>query len=285
MTTPHEAEIESFEVQHDAAEYWTPEQMEAAEPFPMPSLPDDLERTPPDEGSTASKSPAECVARAESDMSRPPNSAIGKLFFDSNGKHYACSATAVGPHKVLTAAHCLVVPETGAEATNIMFYPGYPRADKLKYPGVNVVYWNPWKSTGKTTWDYAMFSVAQDMAPTIGNVGSLWDATTWWRDWIASGYPEEPRAFYSGKQFFQATGSQYATYIDNIVEMNKNGMGQGSSGGPWLTTNTDNISSKIDGSGNSGWYVNSVQAAGEGCLAIGPYFDANYKQMYDTVKQ
>jgi hypothetical protein len=123
-----------------ALSYWTPARMEDAEPLSVLTLPG----PPPAGGSTAavrSGVVAQAATTEGIDTGDPtlfPNRANGKIFgayrIGSQLENYQCSGSVVespganvglATAVVLTAAHCVIDPETGVVARFVIFVPGY----------------------------------------------------------------------------------------------------------------------------------------------------------------
>jgi V8-like Glu-specific endopeptidase len=118
---------------------WTPAALEEAEPLPVVELPGSPPAGARTAAITAEAATNTAFEGAEVGAGEFPNLANGKLFGEYRIplnseeieiKKYECSASVVPSRKgnvILTAAHCVIDPETGVTATagSVVFIPGY----------------------------------------------------------------------------------------------------------------------------------------------------------------
>ena len=104
------------------------------------------------------------------DADRYPWSAVGKLFNSIGG---ACTAVAVAPDKVLTAAHCLYAFRTHRflQADSIHFLLGYARGDYRVHARVASYAvgpgYDPADETRTAAADWAVLTLAEPLPPAV----------------------------------------------------------------------------------------------------------------------
>ena len=104
------------------------------------------------------------------DADRYPWSAVGKLFNSIGG---ACTAVAVAPDKVLTAAHCLYAFRTHRflQADSIHFLLGYARGDYRVHARVASFAigpgYDPADETRTAAADWAVLTLAEPLPPAV----------------------------------------------------------------------------------------------------------------------
>ena len=168
----------------------------------------------------------------------------GKVFFHLGRGDYVCSGSAIlsaDRSTVLTAGHCADDPETGAQATEWVFVPGYRRGATPYgvFPATAVVSAQGWRTGGDFDVDLAFANVDRNAAgvlltDAVGGQPVAFD-TPRGRPAVALGYPAE--APWDGEVLVgcagplrQDTGTTAST--DQGIACSMTG---GSSGGPWLS--------------------------------------------------
>ena len=108
--------------------------------------------------------------RALVDADRYPWSAVGKLFNSIGG---ACTAAAIAPDRVLTAAHCLYAFRTRRflRPESIHFLLGYARGDYRVHARVSSIAigpgYDPGDETRTAAHDWAVLTLAEPLPPAV----------------------------------------------------------------------------------------------------------------------
>jgi hypothetical protein len=279
----------SQEPQDERSQYWTAERRAAATPVPFAIDEETFERimadNPSPESAAETHAPAApasppagdgeargaaCPASRVSSPPTFPYCAIGKIFFTQSGRDWVGSAAAVNHHTLLTAGHCVHVGGGGGWSSWVHFFPYYPYVFAPNYWPDKLWAWDAWINSKDYKFDYAMLHVPVDMQPAIGYLGSLWNAGISGVSWESVGYPAGSP--YPGDWMYHTTGANVTG--TNPIAMGNNGMTGGCSGGPWLASHA--------GARRYANSVNSFGYASQPCNMYGPYFDNNYKTMFDA---
>jgi hypothetical protein len=266
-------------------EYWTPERMDAAQPYPLPMLsPEQLQdlkqyEQRPFRNRVPVIVEGDRIEQVQgipqvADVNQRPFWNGGRFFFPTPQGDFTGTAAFVGANNiVMTAAHCVISQLTGEWYNNLMFYRAYNNGggQKIGVPMVSVMsnFYNPDISV-KTPWDYA-FILTSDISQAgwLGLQISLPFTT-----WSSIGYPGN---FGGGKQMYQVAGNG-AYSGGGIVFMNGNPMSQGASGGAWIGA----LSSNYGPYNNMAIGLNS--GGGPGGQVSGPYFDETFYSLFEHVK-
>ena len=267
-----------------AADYWTPERMQAAVPGDTlagkalergnrtsPAL---VEKGKP--SSTKGTKGKPTIAQSEN-----PVSHIGKVFFTMGTTNYVCSGNAVtsgNRSTVATAGHC--VNESGAYATNFVFVPAYDNgaAPYGKWTAKALYAPSQWVSNGDMTYDTAFAVVNPDsngklLTDVVGGSGTAFNQARG-LTYKAFGYPQASP--FNGTSLWSCTGK--ATNDTNNPQFGTQGipcdMTGGSSGGPWFIQM--NSSTGSDGLQNS---INSYGYNGSAVM-YGPYWGSVIEATY-----
>ena len=267
-----------------AADYWTPERMQAAVPGDTlagkalergnrsaaaveKGKPSSTKGTKPTTGSPA-------IAKSED-----PVSHIGKVFFTLGHSNYVCSGNAVSSDNgstVATAGHC-VNEGPGAYATNFIFVPAYENgaAPYGKWTAKTLYAPTQWVSAGDMTYDTGFAVVNPDsngdlLTDVVGGSGTAFNPARG-LEYTSYGYPAA--APFDGQTLKSCTGT--AAKDPNNPQFGTQGipcdMTGGSSGGPWF------IGSDSEGLQNS---INSYGYNGSAVM-YGPYWGKVIKATYD----
>ncbi|HET8593582.1 MAG TPA: hypothetical protein VFL56_07930 [Solirubrobacterales bacterium] len=199
----HELEASPAEVR----EYWTPEQMRAAEPLDDPG------------GGRLERGPARAAAAPDQEIppeldTTYPYRIHGKLFLTLNGSNGQCSATVVTSFSrdlVLTAGHCLAEPRPGgtAWARNLLFVPAYRdgNAPLGSYPGSNAGVPAVWAVAGAISFDVGVVKLApgaggaiQDQLGSRGIAFNRAAKSFKGKTFQMFGYPAAPEPTYNGQR-------------------------------------------------------------------------------------
>ena len=250
-----------------AADYWTPERMQAA--VPGDTLAGKaLERGNRSNPLLVEKGKATTTKGTKGKpriaQSESPVSHIGKVFFTMGTTNYVCSGNAVtsGNHStVATAGHC--VNESGAYATNFVFVPAYDNgaAPYGKWVAKGLYAPTQWVSNGDMTYDTGFAVVNPDskgelLTDVVGGSGTAFNQA-YGLTYKAYGYPQASP--FDGTSLWSCTGK--ATKDTNNPQFGTQGipcdMTGGSSGGPWFiqtnsTTGSDGLQNSINSYGYNG---------------------------------
>jgi V8-like Glu-specific endopeptidase len=273
-----------------AKEYWTPERMKGAKPYPMPSLSSEqlqeLIQQNEQAGIIQNRRPVimqddptlEGIQGTPqvADVNQRPFWNGGRFFFTtSQGVDSSGTAAFVGANNmVMTAAHCVTDPFSGAPYSNLMFYRAYNNGggQKVGAPSVGVwtTFYNP-ATPVKTPWDYA-FIRTNDLS------GAGWlglQLNLPYSSWTAIGYPGN---FGNAQQMYKVVGN-LGSNRGGVVIMNGNPMTGGASGGAWIGALSPDY----------GLYNNmaiGLTSGGspDGQSVSGPYFDDNTYSLYEFIR-
>jgi len=209
-----------------------------------------------------------------------PYRTIGKLFFTQKGELYGGSAVLIAPNVLLTAAHC--VYDDGAWSAHVEFYPSYPSREGndpfYRFGYHSLACWGSWiGDTGNYARDYAMVWVDAAPGQELGFLGLEWlgyDGTNLeGRRWEAVGYPVVPNPPFDGSTMDHTVGSFVEGDQPGVIGMSNDNMGDGASGGPWLTS-------------LAGRYVNGVTSHthdGESFTSFSPFFTSDVFALYKYI--
>ncbi len=210
-----------------------------------------------------------------------PLPAVGALFGAGSDEHY-CTASVVHSRSgllAMTAAHCLV----GAGA-GVRFVPGYGPSGSGPAGSwtVEAVYaTDGWRATQDPSQDYAVLRLAAsapDPALTrgrpltvegrVGSVGTP-GATPGQAPAPASSQPIDVRGYPLGKQDAQRACTTAITTRNGSPSIDCNDFGPGTSGSPWLTSDTP-------GTGTLVGLIGGFEQGGCGAqVSYSPTFDAS----------
>ena len=184
--------------------------------------------------------------KSDEALSRWPSNAIGKILSDGG----SCSGSAIGPHLVLSAGHCVHPGNSAAGGYgNVRFQPGYPLHGTW-YLASEVFVHRGWVNGGAFQWDYSIIYFANPLPLTAywGIIAGV--------DWgkarqcspgeqncrrsavFSYGYPAA--APFTGRfQFYDpvAHSCWYCSsgrLVFKIVGMDYWDLAPGASGGPWM---------------------------------------------------
>jgi V8-like Glu-specific endopeptidase len=178
---------------------WTPERMEAALPYPMPSpsatgergncrpgeptgppslipghdesvewTPSEPQTFPEIAGEGASEGYGypppytrhQVFPSTEAIYFKYPYKTVGVLFFSQNGFDYRCSASSIGNYAVWTAGHC-IADGAGNWSSNFLFIPGYRDGSPI-FP--------LWVWTGQEGWTFTDWAYSGNFCLDMGGV-------------------------------------------------------------------------------------------------------------------
>jgi hypothetical protein len=303
-----------------AAAYWTPARMEAAEPLALPKPAHGRPRlgVARDRGGRGTFVDAEGTHRleavgevgpadaytypfpytgrgVETQLYRKfPYSTIGKIFgIWDDGQPFTCTGASVasGPRQVVfTAGHC-VQDETGA-ATRLVFVPAYRNGIQPfgAFAGFGTKWvLTPWQDSQDYSYDMAAFAVrvnrqGRKLQDAVGALGFAFNGSRV-QHWELFGYPGNDPFTGESLQLCEASWA-----ADDITEVGGVGpatigvgcdMTEGSSGGPWLLRQRDEVTplvvrSLLNGINSYGYIDDPADPPPYGSVAMfGPYFDSS----------
>ena len=211
--------------QSAAVQYWTPERMRAAAPYPMPTAhitgPAAKKQAVGVPGRVSGLTPAGAVSGAAATQPAVtggftypypytrfavypatlrtsfPLSVNGKLFFTQNGGGYVCSATSViapSRTRVWTAGHC-VADGAGHFDTAAVFVPAYNNgtAPFGSFAATGFTTSTAWLNTYDLSVDFGAFRTGRNaagktLAAAVGAAGFAWNQPDG-QEWLADAYP------------------------------------------------------------------------------------------------
>jgi V8-like Glu-specific endopeptidase len=245
-------------------EYWTEERLSRARPVEPPRaepVPGEIDTSAPPAQTDASEgpgSPEGAAPRAElpeafatalvAHPAQYPHRTVGKLFVRIGGEDRAGSAAVVNRSGILTAAHCVRDPYTGAWATQVAFAPAFDN-------GVNPAFglWPVGMMFVRNEWLVPPIDTSFDFSfcrvPSVEGV-EIGDLVGWLgivvnrpdiRYWNDHGYPAAAIAHFpfNGQRMWNCAGD-YSQLVGSTVFKDGNLTG-GASGGPWIVQNDQGL--------------------------------------------
>lgn len=270
---------------------WTPSAMDDAQAVPRPNIDPDAVRSavrqvrgeraarPEVPGTSEAKDLASADGqRASGDVYQKPLYWAGKLFFRQGNDDFVCSAQFVSPNVILTAAHCVRDPDSGAWNSDFIFALQYRNGEYSQRYGYECVATkNGWVQPGfeKYPYDYALILV--DRPSKTGYFGTHWGWEGQYSDAVKIGYP----GGVADGQVMQVETGPIVT-DSAIVQINHGNPAdqRGSSGGAW-------IGNYSDGGAAEGNYIISVESFGfddQPGVDYGPYLTSEFKDLWDYVE-
>jgi V8-like Glu-specific endopeptidase len=218
------------------------------------------------------------------DYSVFPYSTVCKVFFTDGGDDYVCSGSVWPSHSVITAGHCVYNDETHRYHTNVIVVPQYKNNQSPygSFPATSLTTTEGWQD-GDYAYDLGLIQTANKNGYKIsyytGNLGGRWNVTQI-QHYTILGYPKGPPFNGATQQICQ---SSYA-FTDPTFSPATTGVGcdltGGSSGGPWVI--------KFSGNAGGSNQVNGVMSYGYNRQPKGsysPYFGNAAKKLWDYARR
>jgi V8-like Glu-specific endopeptidase len=271
--------------------FWTAKRLRGAEPLPLLTYSRPGGHLVQADGGA---SPATLDPSADgTDTGDPtvfPNRANGIVFFFYDATQYRCSGSVVDSPAgdvVLTAGHCVIAPASGAQATDIVFIPGYRDGAEPfgEWPATSFVTTAQWQSTSGSgdsdnadeAGDIAMLTLANrpgdgaTIQSVVGAVGIGFNQPrnqTYMEYGYPAGFP-----YQNEERLYELTSplaGNDSSFTPATMAITSDFTG-GSSGGPWLV-----------GSPPVALSVNDYKYSSDPNHMYGPYFGSIAQQLYAT---
>jgi V8-like Glu-specific endopeptidase len=179
----------------------------------------------------------------EYDTSTYPNSTVGKVFFDQNGKSYVCSGAVIAEHAIWLAGHC-VSDGHGHFSTNLTFVPQYDTgfAPEGSFDCPELWTKGGWLNNHNFKYDQGVAvcndnEFGQTPRAAVGRLGFQWNQKKPLH-YNALGYPQAAPFDGSTMQHCQSSfghrDTKLGTTGPNPIAIGCDMTG-GASGGPWIT--------------------------------------------------
>lgn len=216
-----------------------------------------------------------------------PFKAVGRLFFESGGVKYSCSAASIGNYAIWTAGHCVHKGDGSSEgwAQRVVFVPAYHdgRAPYGQWAAANLWTKLEWYENGDFRHDMGGAVLkklnGKVISKVVGALGFAWNQPLAVH-WHAAGYPAGSP--FTGRRQYLCLAS-FASSDAAMGDPAPSGIGcdltPGVSGGPWiqnLRPNTVGGANFVSGNYSYGYLDEPLQI-------YSPYFDDSAKGLYDAL--
>jgi len=271
--------------------FWTPRRIRQAEPMSVLTFSKPGGHVVEAGGASPAAADPSADGTDTGDSTRYPNSANGVVLFFYGPDEFRCSGSVVNTsagNVVLTAGHCVIDPDTGTQATDIVFIPGYRDGAEPfdEWPATSFATTSQWQSTAggpnpNEAGDMAMLTLnnrpsdSATLQSVVGAVGIAFNQPRL-QTYMEYGYPA---AFpYDGTRLYELTspwGRDDSQFSPNPIGISSDFTG-GSSGGPWLVGNAplaESVSDYVYVSAPPSWLG----------YMYGPYFDSIAQNLFVSV--
>jgi V8-like Glu-specific endopeptidase len=271
-----------------ATAFWTAHRREIAKPL----APVELGGSPPASLRRASSRRAAGSAVKGTDTGNStvyPNSANGVVFgryHTADGTwYYRCSGSVVNSPSeslVMTSGHCVIDPETGAKATNLVFVPGYRDGAEPygEWAATSFSTTSKWSSTAggprpDEAGDIAFLQIASGAHTLQDTVGAIGIAFNQPRDKTYTEYGYPSARPYDGSRLFKLSGRFADTDggFSPATQSIPSDFTPGSSGGPWVVGGDSPVALSI-----TDYTYSSLPG-----FMFGPYFGTAVQTLYESV--
>lgn len=231
--------LEGKKAEKDILKFWTVEQRRQARPVPIGAKRAGVRQAEETQGEhILAQGVSQAVEVTDTELTQSPYCSIGALYFKSRGDNYRGTACVIGQNLILTAGHNLRFQ--GEMSTMLMFLPvaSNGTSDYGVWIGEEIYAPPLWVMREDRGYDVGIVKLKsggkakKPIGEVTGILSCLYeqnvDNTS---SWLAVGYPDN---YGGGKCMYQQQGTYTKTHPENVIFMTGN-MGEGTSGGPWLS--------------------------------------------------